>query len=530
MPLSPSRAVPLVDDLIGVAALVARLPGYLRHPLGVDEARAIVRQRFEHRDADFLDLVRRTIFGNPASPYAALLRSAGCEFGDLQRLVQIDGVEPALVTLYRRGVFLSVDEFKGRRPIIRGSSIISIEPRLLRNPLAGRHYWAASSGSRGTPTSVPRDLRSQRDRAVNICLTLEARGGTRWHKAVWTMSGLGPLLWYSVGGRPVVRWFSTVDPADRQHWRFRWRARAVRGAGRLVGIRLPRLEYVGLEAPHAIVRWMAETLRNGEVPHLWLSPSSAVRLCRAAQETGLEITGARFTVTGEPVTAARLAVIRGAGGDAVPDYGSAEAGGSVAYGCLAPDAPDDVHVFHDLHAVIQTEDAPLPAGTLLISSLRSTAPFVLFNVSMGDRAVATTRTCGCPLEELGWRTHLHTIRSYEKLTAGGVTFMDTDVIKILEDILPRRFGGGPIDYQLLEEEADDAQPRLRLLVHPSVGPVDANAVCQAFLAALGQTSTIGSAMALHWRDGRFLSVERAVPRWTPSGKVLHLVTDRRTTG
>jgi hypothetical protein len=523
MPLNPSRAVPLLDDLIGAAGLIARLPGYLRHPLSLEEARAIVRRRLECREADFLDLARRAIFSNPASPYRALLRSAGCEPGDLERLVRSDGLEQALSTLYRNGVFLTVDEFKGRRAAVRGSATIPVHPGLLRNPLAGSHYWTASSGSGGAPTSVPRDLASHRDRAVNLFLTLDARGGARWRKAVWSMSGLGPLLWYSVCGGPAVRWFSTADPAERQYWRYRWRARAVHWTSRLAGVPLPRLEHVALDAPLSIVRWMVQTLRSGEVPHLWVSPSSAIRLCRAAQDAGLDLTGGRFTVTGEPVTAARLAVIRGAGGDAVPDYGSAEAGGSVAYGCLAPDAPDETHVFHDLHAVIQAESAPLPGGALLVSSLRQTAPFVLLNVSMGDRAVVTRRTCGCALQALGWHTHLHTIRSYEKLTAGGVTFIDADVIRVLEEVLPRRFGGGPTDYQLVEEEADDGQPRLRLLVHPSIGAVDPGAVSEAFLGAIGQGSRIGAGMALHWRDGGFLRVERAAPRSTPSGKILHLV-------
>ena len=61
---------------------------------------------------------------------------------------------------------------------------------------------------------------------------------------------------------------------------------------------------------------------------------------------------------------------------------------------------------------------------------------------MGDEATFSDRSCGCPVEELGWRVHLHSIRSYEKLTGGGITFAicpEDTVILIIdaedEDIL-----------------------------------------------------------------------------------------------
>jgi hypothetical protein len=246
-------------------------------------------------------------------------------------------------------------------------------------------------------------------------------------------------------------------------------------------------------------------------------------------EAGIDLLGAQFTVTGEPITPARLSIIRQSRADAVSDYGCVESGGFISYGCLAPEMSDEVHFFQDLHALIQAgsggTSTSLARPSLLISSLRPTAPFVLLNVSMGDQAVVTQRTCGCPLERLGWTTHLHTIRSFEKLTAGGMTFLDTDVIRVLEEVLPERFGGGPTDYQLVEEEGDKGQPRLRLLVHPSVGPLDAAALADAFLTAIGGTSDATRVMELQWRDAGLLRVERCPPRTTASGKILHLLVN-----
>jgi hypothetical protein len=149
---------------------------------------------------------------------------------------------------------------------------------------------------------------------------------------------------------------------------------------------------------------------------------------------------------------------------------------------------------------------------------------------MGDCATVTERRCGCPMEALGWRTHLRAIRSFEKLTAGGMTFIDTDVIRVLEQILPGRFGGSPVDYQLIEEETEDGRPRLRLLVHPRIGPLDSVAVESAFLDEIGAGSGSERIMALQWREGRMLRVEREPPRAGATGKILHVWAARSTTG
>jgi hypothetical protein len=391
------------------------------------------------------------------------------------------------------------------------------------------HFWANTSGSRGEATPIPLHLACIRDRAVNMFLALASRGGERWRSAVWGMPGIGPLLWYSAWGSPVSRWFTTLDPATRGlHPRYRWSVRMIAWTGRLARVPMPFPEHVSLDAPCLIGRWMEQTLKAGEIPHLWASPSAAVGLCRAAGEAGIDIAGSRFTITGEPVTDARLAAMRRVGVDAMPDYGSADSGGSVGYGCLSPEAPDDIHVFSDLNGLIQVDTPPFPKGALLVSSIRPTVPFVFLNVSMGDRAAVVHRRCGCPMEELGWQTHLHTIRSYEKLTAGGMTFVDADVVSILEEVLPLRFGGGPTDYQLVEEMANEGQPRLRLLVHPSIAISDPGAVSDLFLEALGAGTGTRRVMALQWRQAGFLRVERKAPFATQSGKILHLWAESST--
>jgi hypothetical protein len=524
-----TRGRGVLDDVLMGARFAWRLPRHLRRSLDVAEARQILRRRLERREQDFLTLVADTVYGRRSSPYRPLLDAAGCEYGDLVRLVQEDGVEGALRTLLRHGVYLTVDEFKGRKPVVRGRVTVAVDPSRCRNPLSDSHLAAGTSASRGAATPVPIDLAFIRECAVDTLLALDARGGAEAVKAHWQVPGGGAvarLVEYSSFGRPAARWFSQIDPtAPGLHPRYRWSARAMRWASCLAGVPLPRPHHVPLDDPTPIVRWLVETLREPAAPHLFSFTSSVVRLCQAAEAAGVDLSGARFTVVGEPVTPARLAAIRRTGAEVAPRYAIIECS-AIGHGCLVPGAPDDVHVLGDLHALVQPGpdvDVPgLPPAALFLSSLRLTAPYVLLNVSMGDEAVVSTRRCGCPLERLGWATHLHTIRSHEKLTAAGMTVLDSDVIRILEEVLPARFGGGPTDYQLVEDEDRAGRPRLRLVVHPALGPLDDAALVDAFLCAVGRRGGAEAIMAHVWRAAQLLRVERRAPHTTPTGKILHL--------
>lgn len=518
-----------LDDARMGMQFLHRLPAFLRDPVTLDEAGATLRRRLEQRDADFLALVKKAVYAYPSSPYRPLLQHAGCEYGDLERLVRRDGVEGALQTLLHHGVYLKVAEFKGLREVLRGNLNCRVHPALFRNPAAAPQVPGQSSGSRGGQVSVPLDLAFVRARSVNYSLIAAHLLPKRTVHGVWKTPGgdvLDNLLCFAAFGAVPERWFLQVDPAaPGLHSAYRWSVRALRAGGWLAGVRLPRPEVVKLDDPLPIVHWMAASLRRGATPHLQVFSSAALRLCQAASSAGLELAGAWLMVGGEPLTPARASAIQAAGVTLLPRYGTAEAP-SIALGCQRGKAADDVHVLSDLYAIVQASSAPaaggLPPDALFISSLCPTTPLILLNVSLGDQAVLGRRTCGCPLAALGWTTHLHTIRSFEKLTAGGMTFLDTDLIRILEEVLPARFGGGPTDYQLVEEEAPDGRPLVRLLIHPRVSPPNLDAVGQTFLDAISSGSNAGRVMGIVWRDAQLLRVECRPPIATASGKILHL--------
>jgi hypothetical protein len=263
---------------------------------------------------------------------------------------------------------------------------------------------------------------------------------------------------------------------------------------------------------------------------VWTFASSEVLVCQAAAAAGIDVSGARFTAGGEPTTAARRAVIEGAGAVVLPRMGATETD-ILAYACVHADAPDDMHFFDDRHALIQPGDdaarTSLPAAAMVLSSLLPSAPITLLNVCMGDQAEVGRRQCGCGLERDGWTLHIREVRSFEKLTAGGITFLDADVIRVLEEVLPARFGGNPTDFQLVERLDDGrARPEVLLLVHPALGPLDEPAVAEVFLDAIGGGSGGERLMELQWRGGGVLRIVREAPRRTASGKILHLAIDR----
>lgn len=505
------------SDLLAGARLLTRLPNFLARPIDVERARPELRRRLGRREATFVDFVRRTIYARPASPYAQLLRHAGCQPGDFEELVCTRGVEGALGTLLAAGVYLTTAECRGSRPVRRGSLVFDLDPRGLRNPLVRWDLPMRTGGSRSEGLPVGWNLAFVLDRAVNLCLTESARGPARRRHAIWTAPGSGAivhLLDICARGSAPARWFSPVDPAAPEVTsRYRVSVRLVRGGARLGGRRLPAPEHVRARAPDPIVDWMASVLREGAIPQLHARPSAVLRTCEAAARRGVDLAGAEALVDGEPITAGRAAAMRRAGLRVLPRYATAEVG-LIGEACLEPQGSDDMHVMHDLVAVIQPDatrtSQDLPSDALLISSLRPAAPLILLNVSMGDAGILDGRSCGCPVGAEGWPARLRGILRLAEPAGHGVSPSSADLARVLDETLPARFGGGPGDYQIVEEERPDGSRRLRLLVHPGVGPLDPRAIAAVFVSASGAGLS-----------SDLVAVERRAPMATTFGKVLH---------
>ena len=503
------------------------LPIYLLRRMGSEEAERRLRKALADRESSFLRILERGVFGYSKSPYLQLLRWAGIELGDVRELVHREGLEGALRTLYEAGVYVTLDEVKGRRGIERPGLHIPASLTAFDNPLSKKHYEARTSGSRGPRTRTNIDLGMLEHEAAYIHQYLDAFDLWRRPYGIWRpVPPVAPaikwLLRFGKLGKPVDRWFSqTRHELRRGQWKFALFTFTTVAAGKLLGRRFPAPEHVPGDAPEPIARWLAEVKRSGRPAVLDTMVSSAVRVCGAARERGLDVSGTLFRLGGEPLTDATANIIAAAGCHALCFYNIGEMN-LIGTPCANPDALDDVHLLTDKLGVLLRPKVvgDTPVEALIYTTLLPSSPKLMLNVESGDYALLTTRDCGCPMGRLGFRHHLRDIRSYEKLTSEGVTFLGTELLRLLEEVLPQSFGGAPADYQLVQAE-EAGVSRIFIVASPRLGPLEEGVVVERVLETLSGYPG-GSVMTQHWRDGQTLRLLRREPYRTASGKILPL--------
>ncbi len=529
-----SAATGRAQDALAVGRYLTGLRRFLGSPIPPPRAISQVEQGLKRREKSFLDLADGAIYGNPASPYRRLLEHAGVEPCDLRDLVRDRGLEGALHALQSAGVYVKIEEQRGLVPIRRGSLEIRVGPADFGNPLIRRELETATGGSRSRGRRIPVDFEHFAHEAGYTALFLRAFGVERSPVALWFPvppghAGLSNMLCHAKLGTPPQRWFSQyrwhLQPANAKFWALT--VATVYGS-RLSRLRLPRPEYAPLEDATRLARWLDERRRAGVAAVLETNCSSAVRLCRVSLDRGLDLSGSLIRVGGEPFTEAKAAVLAEAGARAVCHYGMGELG-RVGLACAEPSRHDDCHLALDKLAVISRE-RPIPGSgetvpALGFTTLLPSAPIVALNLQSGDYAEIERRSCGCAVGRAGLDVHLHSIRSYEKSTSEGMNFLGPELLALVDDFLPRRFGGTPTDYQLVEHERG-ALTRIELLVSPRVADAAPGEVAEAaldFFAARGGSQGL---MIDRWRQAGAFSVVRREPRPTPAGKVLPLHLER----
>ena len=508
------------EDAAMLARLTRDLPRYLRTGIGLDDARRLVQGRLATREGSLLRVVERAIYRQPRSPYLALLRHAGCELGDLQQLIGLEGIEGALTVLSAKGVYITFDELKGRRPAVRGSARFTFSDRDFDNPLVSPHYPELTGGSGGRPSRVGRALGSVTDQAASFALAIEAHGIHQPRNLFWIGQSASWALVHLKLGHQIGAWYYPTRPSPLVA---RIGIRYVGALARLAGRRLPVPTFCDLLHPEPIVRWLVEQAGDGRSVIVNTHVSAAVRTATAAMELGRRLTNVTFLCRSEPLSAPRRRLVEDAGAHALASYASVELA-SHGYGCQMPVAADDVHLHDDRLAVVKRRRPTFEGGpetdALLFTTLSPFTPKIGLNTELGDTAHVERRDCGCPLGSLGLRTHLSEIRSFEKLSSEGTSFTRGRVLEILEERLPARFGGTALDYQLVEEEGRDGSTVLVLHVHPAVVGIDDAVVRAVFLEELSRGSMADAHQARLIERAQAIVVRRFPPAMTRVGKIL----------
>ncbi len=515
------RSEMMLDEARMFGRYVVGLREFVRKPLGREECRRHIGDQLRGRGETFLQILERGIYARPGSPYRKLLRHAGAEWGDVAALVRQEGVEAALGKLYEAGVYVRLDEFKGRRGIERPGLSIEVQAKDFDNPFLVRQYAGQTGGSRGVPTRVVMDLdlllhEVAYYRFFMERFGLEGRTMGVWRETLPSAAGVKAALRWGKLGQRVEKWF-TQHRLQTSQWKYRAFAAYTVWAGSV-----PAPEHVPVGEAATVARWLAGVKERGRAGLLDTNATSGIRVCRAALEERLDIAGTFFRLGGEPYTAARARLVQECGCEAVCNYHTAETG-VLGMTCGARLEPGEVHLMTDAFGVIQRPKqvaAGMEVGALVYTSLLTACPKLLLNVEMGDYGTLSDRRCGCVWEELGMTVHLQGIRSYEKLTTAGMTFLGPELFRVVEEVLPARFGGGPTDYQFVEEE-EGGLGQVSLVVSPRVGEVGEREVAEAVLQAL-EGCPGGKLMAGVWRDGGTLRVRRQEPYATAAAKILPL--------
>ena len=208
----------LLGDALDYARYVTSVRRYVRRPLDFVDPRQAAERRLAQRPSSFLDVVERGVYACERSPYRPLLEHAGITIDDLRRLVADIGIDETLSRLYDKGVYVTFEEFKARRPIRRGSLELSVNVADFDNPLVGGHSRGQTGGSGGTPRPLILDVGMHHAALPSMALVIAAYNGDRAPKAVWfppppSMGGTSTAVIFAKLGNGLDKLFVT-HPLD----------------------------------------------------------------------------------------------------------------------------------------------------------------------------------------------------------------------------------------------------------------------------------------------------------------------------
>jgi hypothetical protein len=502
-----------------------KLRGFSRNTATLDDIHQHIQWQLTHREENFLSVLKTHVFDYPLSPYLHLFNSANITLQDVETMLKQQDLETTLSELYDAGIYVTFEEFKGRVPIKRNGIEFAPKDSDFDSPNLTPIMFGQTGGSTGRPTRTKMDLEHIAEIAMDIALRrsiydLLDAPIILWWNILPDTSGMVDILIHSYTGHRIEHWFSPLRGRETNfslYYIFLTYLMVI--LARLLGIHFPSPEHVSIDTPFKIAQIAQKTVQKSGTVCISSTTSKCVRISTIAQQHSIDLTGVHFWVAGEPITAAKKATIEASGATYGNTYGSTEMG-AVGIGCKNPSTLDDVHFMSNHLALIERPQKVLDqtVNAFHFTSLLPTNPKMLLNVQLDDFGIVEEHDCGCPLYQMGFTKHLRGVSSFRKLTGEGVTLVGSDMVHILEHILPSQFGGSLLDYQLVEEETEQGFTKLVLYVDPSVPIQDENVLLEAFLDAMKNSMPSVRLAQAEYRTGDVVAIRREKPFVTSRGK------------
>jgi hypothetical protein len=278
-----------------------------------------------------------------------------------------------------------------------------------------------------------------------------------------------------------------------------------------------------------IARAIAEALKRYGACYLLTQVSRALRVCLSAAEEGIDLTGLTILGGGEPATKTKVDEMLRTGARFFPLYVTVGTG-LLGYGCAHRTDPSDVHLLTDTCAVItyphRVEGFDVTVPAFHVTGLAKNSSKVYLNAQLDDYGILEERACGCEFESYGYKTHVREIRSFRKLTGEGITLIGSELLVLIEQVLPARFGGTPLDYQLMEQEEEHGLTRIFLVIHPRIEIADEQEVIQVVLDTFRNASPAADTARAMLEQAGALRIKRMEPVWSARGKLMPLHIER----
>ncbi len=148
------RAMSFLQTFYEYTRFYINLKPFLETTISEEAAKKIIKQRLVNREDNFLKLIKKGIFLNKRSPYLKIFKLIKISYDDIERMINKNGLFETLDILRGDGVYLNVEEFKGKKTVVRRNAEFRFKEQDFDNPLLSAYYNIETVGTRSRPTKT----------------------------------------------------------------------------------------------------------------------------------------------------------------------------------------------------------------------------------------------------------------------------------------------------------------------------------------------------------------------------------------